>query len=260
MDSPDPLSTPISLSSVALRRSSSLHTVSAQSNCILVLAGRPCERVYRSTSLMCSSLLLQQCLACLVCLPWIVFVIGGRTATVLWGVASKTYSIQLAAFLCNCCQAFLLVSVHLMHPYNRIDTTAAWKNVLFYRSRLTSIWPIFYWLLSMTSQVACWCHSRLMRRCFRNSLTCPLVSENPLLGGDVASLIKAQLTLNTKRNINVWISHVFDRNAWNHKKKCKNYLYQEMIFDAIIIYSWLLSLLCPITSKKHVSSNCKPFA
>ena len=34
--------------------------------------------VHRSTSLMSSSLLLQQCPACLVRLTWIVFVIGGR--------------------------------------------------------------------------------------------------------------------------------------------------------------------------------------
>ena len=39
---------------------------------------RPCVGVHRSTSLMSSSLLLQQCPACLARLTWIVFVIGGR--------------------------------------------------------------------------------------------------------------------------------------------------------------------------------------
>ena len=39
---------------------------------------RPCERVHKNTSLMSSSLLLQQCPACLVRLILIVFVIGGR--------------------------------------------------------------------------------------------------------------------------------------------------------------------------------------
>ena len=39
---------------------------------------RPCVGVHKSTSLMSSSLLLQQCPACLVRLTWIVFVIGGR--------------------------------------------------------------------------------------------------------------------------------------------------------------------------------------
>ena len=52
------------------------------------------------------SLLLQQCPACLVRLTLIVFVVGGHTAAVLWGVASRTCSILFAAFLCTCCQAF----------------------------------------------------------------------------------------------------------------------------------------------------------
>ena len=64
-----------SLSSFAPGRSFRLHPVSAQSWCRYVLAGRPtptrpCEGVHRSTSLMCSSLLLQQCPACLVRLNW----------------------------------------------------------------------------------------------------------------------------------------------------------------------------------------------
>ena len=48
-----------------------------------VRAGRlafaqPYVGVHKSTSLMSSSLLLQQCPACLVRLTWIVFVMGGR--------------------------------------------------------------------------------------------------------------------------------------------------------------------------------------
>ena len=39
---------------------------------------RPCVGIHKSTSLMSSSLLLQQCPACLVRLTWIDFVIGGR--------------------------------------------------------------------------------------------------------------------------------------------------------------------------------------
>ena len=72
-----------SLSFIASGRSSGLHSVSSQSYCMYVRAGRsafarPYVRVHRSTSLMNSSLLLQQCPACLVCLTWIVFVMGGR--------------------------------------------------------------------------------------------------------------------------------------------------------------------------------------
>ena len=72
-----------SLSFIALGRSSGQHHVSPHSCWMYVHAGRPafarlCVGVHKSTSLMSSSLLLQQCPACLVCLTWIVFVIGGR--------------------------------------------------------------------------------------------------------------------------------------------------------------------------------------
>ena len=64
-------------------RSSGLHPVSSHSCCMYVRASRPAFArlyvgVHRSTSLMSSSLLLQQYPACLVHLTWIVFVMGGR--------------------------------------------------------------------------------------------------------------------------------------------------------------------------------------
>ena len=77
------LSRHFSLSFIASGRSSGQHPVSSYSCWMYVRAGRPafarpCVGVHKSTSLMSSSLLLQQCLACLVRLTWIVFVIGGR--------------------------------------------------------------------------------------------------------------------------------------------------------------------------------------
>ena len=71
-----------SLSFIASGRSSRLHPVSSHSCCMYVRAGRPAFAwpyvgVHRSTSLMNSSLLLQQCLTCLFHLTWIVFVMGG---------------------------------------------------------------------------------------------------------------------------------------------------------------------------------------
>ena len=77
------LSRHFSQSFIASGRSSGLHPVSSHSCCIYVRAGhpafaRPYVGVHRSTSLMSSSLLLQQCPSCLVRLTWIVFVIGGR--------------------------------------------------------------------------------------------------------------------------------------------------------------------------------------
>ena len=70
-----------SLSLIASGSSSELHPISSQSCCMSVRAGcpdfaRPCEGVRKSTSLMSSSLLLQQCPACLVRLTLIVFVMG----------------------------------------------------------------------------------------------------------------------------------------------------------------------------------------
>ena len=77
------LSCHFSLSFIAFGRSSGLHPVSSHSCSMYVRAGRPAFAwpyvgVNRSTSLMSSSLLLQQCPACLVRLTWIVFVMGRR--------------------------------------------------------------------------------------------------------------------------------------------------------------------------------------
>ena len=68
---------------IASGRSSGLHPISSHSCCMYVSAGRPAFAqpyvgVHWSTSLMSSSLLLQQCPACLVHLTWIVFMMGGR--------------------------------------------------------------------------------------------------------------------------------------------------------------------------------------
>ena len=77
------LSRHFSLSFITSGRSSGLHPISSHSCWMYVRAGRPafarpCVGVHKSISLMSSSLLLQQCPACLVRLTWIVFVIGGR--------------------------------------------------------------------------------------------------------------------------------------------------------------------------------------
>ena len=82
------LSHHFSLSFIASGRSSGLHPVSSHSCCMYVRAGRPAFArpyvgVHRSTSLMSSFLLLQQCPTCLVRLTWIVFVMGG-------GVTART--------------------------------------------------------------------------------------------------------------------------------------------------------------------------
>ena len=77
------LSNHFSLSFIACGRSSGPYPVSSHSCWMYVRAGRPAFArpyvgVHRSTSLMSSSLLLQQWPACLVRLTWIVFVMTGR--------------------------------------------------------------------------------------------------------------------------------------------------------------------------------------
>ena len=77
------LSLHVSLPFIAFGRSSGLQPVSSHSCCMYVRAGRPAfdwpyAGVHRSTSLTISSLLLQQCPACLGRLACTVFVIGGR--------------------------------------------------------------------------------------------------------------------------------------------------------------------------------------
>ena len=96
------LSRHFSLSFIASGRSSGLHSVSSYSCWMYVRAGRPAFArpyvgVHRSTTLMSSSLLLQQYPACLVRLTWIVFVMGGR-----W-----PYSWCLV----RCCRQDLMVSI-----------------------------------------------------------------------------------------------------------------------------------------------------
>ena len=131
------LSRHVSLSVITSGRSSGLHPVSSHSCCMYVRAGRPAFArpyvgVHRSTSLMSSSLLLQQCPACLVRLTWIVFMLGGRWpySWCLLGVAARTCSVLLTTLPSSFFSSHF-VSVQVVHPYSSIDTTAAWKKLHF---------------------------------------------------------------------------------------------------------------------------------
>ena len=104
-----------------------------------VRAGRPAfDRsnvgVYKSTSLMSSSLLLQQCPACLVRLAWIVFVMGGRWpyCWCLVGCCLQDLFNIGRSILVKLLSSFFssrLVSVQVVHPYSSIDTTTASKKL-----------------------------------------------------------------------------------------------------------------------------------
>ena len=80
---------------------------------------------------MSSSLLLQQCPACLVRLIWIVFMMGGSCflgccLQDLFKIARRIL-VSLPPSFCS----IRLVGVHVVHPYSSIDTTAAWKKLRF---------------------------------------------------------------------------------------------------------------------------------
>ena len=108
-------------------------------------------KVHRRMSLMNSSLLLQRCLECLVRLIWMVLEMVDR-----WPYSS--------CFVRCCCQdlfniarsilmqfppslfSIRLVSVYVVHPYSRINTTTAGKKLRFILSDRSSvpIWSITY--------------------------------------------------------------------------------------------------------------------
>ena len=86
---------------------------------------------------MSSSLLLQLGPECLVRLTLIVCMVGGRTTVALWGAASRTCSILLAAFLYCYRQDFFsiyLVSVLLMLPYSSTVARKKLRFILLVRS------------------------------------------------------------------------------------------------------------------------------
>ena len=131
------LSRHFSLSFIASGRSSGLHSVSSHSCCMYVRAGRPafarpCAGVHRSTLLMSSSLLLQQCPACLIRLTNIVFVMGGRWpySWCLEGCCRQdlfNIALNILVLLPSSFFSSRFVSVQVVHPYSSIDTTASWK-------------------------------------------------------------------------------------------------------------------------------------
>ena len=130
-----------SLSFITSGRSSELHPVSSHSCCMYVRVGRPAfARPYvgvdRSTSLMSSFLLLQQCPACLVRLAWIVFVMGGRWPYSWCFVGCCLHDLFNIAriILVPLPSSFFssrLVSVQVVHSYSSIHRTAAWKKLRF---------------------------------------------------------------------------------------------------------------------------------
>ena len=90
-----------------------------------------CEGVYRSTSLMSSSQLLQQMSGCIIL---IIFVIGSWWPYSCCFVGcyfqdSFTIARSILVQLPSSSFSKRLLSVHVVRPYSSIDTTAAWKKL-----------------------------------------------------------------------------------------------------------------------------------
>ena len=85
---------------------------------------------------MSSSLLLQQCPACLICLILIVFEMDGKcpySSCFVGCYLQDLFNID-RSILVKLPSSFFsirLFSVHVVHPYCSIDTTAAWKKLRF---------------------------------------------------------------------------------------------------------------------------------
>ena len=113
-------------------------------------------------------------------MSWIVFMIVGRWANSKYfvGCCLQACSILLTAFLCNSFFSIHLVSVHEVHPYSSIDTTAAWKKLCF----IVSVRSDFHITNSLSIAVHAFASyvlmSWLMRYCFLSRWTCLLVSKN----------------------------------------------------------------------------------
>ena len=108
-----------------------------------------------------SSLLLQQCPACLVRRIWMILEIGSRWphSCYIMGCCFQDLfntACSILMQLPSSCFSILLVSVHVVQPYNKIDTNASWKNLFYF---IGLVWPpitcklsVMKWALPKTSE------------------------------------------------------------------------------------------------------------
>ena len=123
-------------------------------------------------------LLLQQCPACLLRLIWMILEMGRkwpyscclveRCFHDLFSIARSILEQLPSSFF-----SIRFVSVHKVHLYSSIDTTAAWNESCFISSDITDLH-----MINNLSIGAYWCHFQSMRRWCRGTWTCTLISEN----------------------------------------------------------------------------------
>ena len=133
---------------------------------------------------LCSALFFEQCPACLVRLFWMVVEMGYRWSHGCCFIRccfQDLFSI-VPSILVHFTSSFFsirLVSVHLVHPYSWIDTTAAWEKLHFILLDRSLFYMIDNLSIeSMPSWGTYWCHFQLMRCCYQGTWTCTLISVN----------------------------------------------------------------------------------
>ena len=157
-----------SLSFIALGGCSGQHCVSSHSCWMYVRAGRPafarpCVGVHKSTSLMSSSLFLQQCPACLVRLTWMVFVIGGRWpySWCLVGCCRQDL-LKIARSKCQMLRIYIYIYIYIcicmyIHHHHHHVVPLAWISLTLSRhfslSFIASGWSSGLHLVSSHSYV-----------------------------------------------------------------------------------------------------------
>ena len=134
-----------SLSFIALGRSSGQHPVFSHSCWMYVRAGRPafarpCVGVHKSTSLMSSSLPLQQCPACLVRLTWIVFVIGSRWPYSWCLVGCCRQDLFTSPCICTYINMFTHPYTNIYILFTQVYSQLDIKLGQFQRKNLTHYW------------------------------------------------------------------------------------------------------------------------
>ena len=120
---------------------------------------RPCEGVHRRSSLMSSFLLLQLCPAYLVLHIWIVLEMGDRWPYNCYFMGCR---LQVLFDMTRCILVLFpasfffihLVSVHVVHPYTRINTIAAGKKLRFILSDMFDFHMIDNLLILFTNPSA----------------------------------------------------------------------------------------------------------
>ena len=162
-------------------------------------------------------LLLQQCSACLVRLICMVLEIGDRwpynSCSVrccfedLFNIAHSNL-VQLPSSLVN---------VYLVHPYNSMNTTAAWKKLRFILSVRSDIHMTNNQSIAVqTSPVTYWCHFNQRDNISTlNDGSQKLVDKFTTLGSSVSSMEKIYIFIYRKINIRLKVfSFFYDVGSW----------------------------------------------